>query len=136
MKPTIKQIRETIHYENNTPLGSVYFIGPDDKKARMKRTLASIMFFDECKKQNAFGHYSICRLLLGRKLPEDLIKFYVETGNGGNLELQIIANKYDIKVNTDVMPIQYLYEFELRSNPNSLKKHIEDCFKGYVVESF
>jgi hypothetical protein len=136
MKITISQIRKAIEHDNNMVAnhkGAIYFLGMENRKERIKQNLASNLFYEECKKSGAYGCFEIYRLLLEKKIPKDIVEFYVKTKNGGYTELQIIALQYGIKRDNFVVleSIQSVFEQVLGVYKDSYKE-IKKCFKGFV----
>ena len=133
MKATINQIRKAINRDNDMVVnhqGAIYFLGDYSRKERIKQNLASNIYYDECAKLGAFGCYEIYNLILNKKLPKDIVKFFVETKNGGGTELNIIALVYGIG-KAYYKTMQEVFEYNLSLLPDH-EAWIRDCFKGFV----
>lgn len=133
MKTTINQIRKAISYDNNMVAnhqGALYFITKKERKERIKQNLASNVFYDYCHSLDCFGYYEILRLLLETKIPKDIVKFLVETGNGGSTELDVIALQYGIG-RTNYHTMQEVFENYLSVIPQH-SKDIRKCFDGFA----
>jgi len=85
--------------------GAIYFLWEDNQDKRIIWQVASKIYFDFCHKQNAAWAYEIIDLLLQRKIPTEIVRFYAETRNWWASELLIIQNTYKShKEHTSVLP--------------------------------
>lgn len=131
MKPSISQIREAIKFENSTPNGTVYFLGNMSRKDRIKQNLASKMFYDECHKLDAYGCFEIYKVLLEKKISPKVVKFFVDTKNGGSTELDIISAIYgygDTKKTLEEIFNEEMYLY----NHTDYGSEIRKAFDGFV----
>lgn len=137
MKATITQIKKAISYDNEMsekyPNKEVlYFIGDDTRKDRILKELANNIYWDFCESKNATGCFEIYKLLINREIPEDIIKFYVENGCGGCLELDLFYFVYDIG-NSSHETLEDVKNDMLEFYKEN-RKEINDIFKDKVVK--
>ena len=89
-KITVKQIKGAISHDNmmvDDYPGSVYFDDNKSRKERIIKRLAALVYYDTCAKLGASKSHEIDELLLAKKVPGDVIKFFTETGNGRKLSI-------------------------------------------------
>ena len=131
----IEQIKRAISEDNEMvekyPNKEVfYFCGDKSRKERILKELSSIVFYDYCHIFNAYGCYEILKLLLNKQIPNDIVKFYIENGNGGSAEIDVIALQYGIG-KSSFETLQEVYEDYIKVIPYH-KNDIQQCFKGFV----
>lgn len=99
MKISISQMKKALSHDNDMLIKyptALYFLGSETKRERVLRELSSNIFYEFCKFLNVYGCYDIYEVLLNKQIPNDIVEFYVNTGNGGSYELDIIFQKYGI----------------------------------------
>jgi len=100
-KTEISIIREVIGRYNEMvrlyPDKNTFYFSEKSKKDILKRELASAKFYMYCHNADAYGCFEIYELLINKLLPEDIVKNWVETNNGGSVDNDIINVIYGFK---------------------------------------
>ena len=97
----ISVIREVIERYNEMvrlyPNKNTFYFSEKSKKDILKRELASAKFYMHCHNADAYGCFEIYELLINKLIPEDIVKNWVETNNGGSVDNDIIHVVYGFK---------------------------------------
>jgi len=101
----ISVIREVIERYNEMvilyPNKNTFYFSEKSKKDILKRELASAKFYMHCHNADAYGCFEIYELLINKLIPEDIVKNWVETNNGGSVDNDIIHVIYGFKPTFD-----------------------------------
>ena len=141
---TPEQLQRAIDYHNEMiakypEKNVIYFICKKTDEEYIQENLANNVFFDFCHSLNAYGEFEILRLIKDKKIPEDIIQFYLDYGDIGSTDIDAIYLFYNLKYKKEYTFPKNHYEAYLNAiddedYDNELDIHENDSDKRILIQ--